>query len=94
MATKPDIMAKIVDKADSDAAFREQLKNDPKAAIKSLGLSTRANVNVKVLEESADEGYIVLPFRTQAGAGGALSDDALGAATGGAALGCAVCGQG
>ena len=94
MATKSEVMQKIVDKANSDAAFRTKLKSDPAGAIKSLGFTTRANVKVQVLEETAEQGYVVLPFRTQPGKGGELSDDALGAVAGGSATGCAVCRSG
>ena len=94
MATKSDVMEKIVNKANADPAFRAKLKSDPGGAIKGLGFTTRPNLNIKVLEETAGEGYVVLPFRSQPGAGGELSDDALGAVAGGAAAGCAICGSG
>jgi hypothetical protein len=94
MSKKSDLVQKIVEKADSDAAFRKMLKENPAGAIKSLGMSTRPNLNIQVLEETADQAYVVLPFTTKAGAGGELSDDALGAVSGGAAGGCPLCGAG
>ena len=94
MATKADLIQKIVDQADSDPEFRKKLVADPAGTLKGLGMTTRPGVKIKVFEETADEGYLVLPFKTKAGAGGALSDDALGAVTGGAAGACPVCGAG
>lgn len=92
--SKAELVQDIVNKAESDAAFREALKRDPHAAIKGLGMSTRPNLKIQVLEETAEQAYVVLPFHTTPGAGGELSDDALGAVSGGAAAGCALCGQG
>ena len=94
MASKHEIVAKIVAKAESDEAFRKQLKADPIGTVKGMGYTTRPGVAVKVLEETADEAYLVLPFTSKPGKGGELSDDALGAATGGTAMGCPFCGQG
>jgi hypothetical protein len=94
MATKTELRQQIIDKADADPSFRALLKKDPAAAIKSLGMSTRSNLKIQVLEESEDQGYFVLPFKPKPGAGGELSDAALGAVTGGAAAKCPMCGAG
>ncbi len=94
MASKHEIVAKIVAKAESDDAFRKQLKADPVGTVKSLGYTTRPGVSVKVLEETEGEAFLVLPFTSKPGKGGELSDDALGAATGGTAMGCPFCGAG
>ena len=53
MASKHELVAKIVAKADSDDAFRKQLKADPVGTIKSMGYTTRPGVAVKVLETPA-----------------------------------------
>ena len=58
------------------------------------GLRESVRVDIQALEETAEKGYVVLPFVRKPGAGGDLDDDALDAVSGGAAAGCAVCGAG
>ena len=58
----------IADKA-KDASFRKALMADPKASLeKALGAEIPAGVKVKVIEESADTVYLVLPAVTKEGA--------------------------
>lgn len=91
--TRAQLIQKIVDKANRDDAFKSQLKSDPVGAIKGMGMSTRPNLQVEVLEETAEQAYLVLPFSASAG-GGELGDDALDAVTGGQQAPCALCGAG
>lgn len=52
----------IIEKAWSDNAFKLQLLADPKSAIqKEFGIDIPAEINLKVLEETDDTFYLVLP---------------------------------
>ena len=51
----------IVKKAQSDKDFRKALMDNPKEALGQLGVQVPEDVEVKVVEESAKVGYIVLP---------------------------------
>ena len=54
--------AALIAKAQSDPAFKQALLKSPKAAIeKELGVSLPANLDLKVLEESATTRFLVLP---------------------------------
>ncbi|MEO7236958.1 MAG: NHLP leader peptide family RiPP precursor [Lapillicoccus sp.] len=57
-----EVASRLVARAASDAAFRRQLVDDPRAAVKDeLGVTLPAGVSVTVLQESADRLYLVLP---------------------------------
>ena len=59
---RDDIQTPIVRKALTDAAFKKELKNDPRATIsKLLGIQLPADIKISVLEESVDHFYVVLP---------------------------------
>lgn len=81
--------AKIIAKAWKDASFREALKRDPKGTLatelESLhsGAKLPANLQVTVVEESADHIYLVIPNSPTA-VSGALDDASLEAVAGGA----------
>lgn len=87
--------AKIIAKAWKDAEFREALKRDPKATLarelESLhsGAKLPDNLNVTVVEESADHIYLVIP-NSPTGVSGALDDASLEAVAGGAGGGVTV----
>ncbi|MFF2886563.1 NHLP leader peptide family RiPP precursor [Paenibacillus sp. NPDC057967] len=52
----------VIEKAWADSAFRLHLLTDPKAAIlKEFGIDIPAEFNLKVLEETDDTLYLVLP---------------------------------
>ncbi len=60
--TVGELREHLVEKATADAAFREQLVADPKAAIKDeLGLAIPDGFTVKVHEEQPDTSHLVLP---------------------------------
>ena len=66
--TRGGIQDKVAQKA-TDPAFRKSLMANPKASLeKVLGAEIPKGVNVKVLEESADTYYVVLPHTTKEGA--------------------------
>jgi hypothetical protein len=73
----------VICRAGSDQAFREQLLADPKAAIQSAyGIDFDPVVELVVLEETPTRFYLVLPA-----AGAELSDEQLGAVSGGVGFG-------
>ncbi len=56
-------MAKIIAKAWTDESFKERLVSDPKAVLIENGIDLPAGLQVKVLEQTEKEMYIVLPFK-------------------------------
>ncbi|MFN7916626.1 MAG: NHLP leader peptide family RiPP precursor [Vicinamibacterales bacterium] len=80
--TRGQLWDKIVEQAQKNPKYLETLKNDPRSLMeKQLGTAIPANVNIKVLEESADTYYIVLPAIAAEGA--ELSDSDLEKVAGG-----------
>jgi len=70
----------IITKALEDAAFKAELLSDPKAAVeKVLGKSLGA-INLKVVQETANTIYLVLPLHTGSSE---LSDEELDFVAGG-----------
>ena len=68
-----------------DDSFRQRLLDDPKAAVEQeLGRRLPEGVEVRVVEESAQTIYLVLPSATAVGEGEGLSDRDLEAVAGGA----------
>jgi hypothetical protein len=76
---------RIVQRSLEDDAFRQQLLEDPKAAVEQeLGTRLPEGVRVVTLEETADTIYLVLPGTSMAGReGGELSDQQLESVAGG-----------
>jgi hypothetical protein len=59
---RPEIERRIVDRAQSDPAFRERLLADPRAALgELLDLEVPERIEVRVVEERPDLLCIVLP---------------------------------
>ncbi|MBN2012448.1 NHLP leader peptide family RiPP precursor [candidate division KSB1 bacterium] len=74
--------AKVIEKAWEDAEFRSELKSDPKAAIeKAFGGKAQINAAIKVVEETANEMYLVIPGNPDAT--GELSTEDLESVAGG-----------
>jgi hypothetical protein len=66
-----------------DEDFRQRLLEDPTAAVEQeLGSPLPEGVEVRVVEESADTIYLVLPSASRVGEGGELSDRELDAVAG------------
>ncbi|WP_243644198.1 NHLP leader peptide family RiPP precursor [Paenibacillus pinisoli] len=62
MPSEKELREKIIEKAWSDSAFKEKLLADPKSAIAAeFGIDIPAEFNLKVLEETDDTFYLVLP---------------------------------
>ena len=62
MKTHWEMREELVEKAAADDAFRSQLVDDPKAAIKdALGIDVPDSINIEVHEESVTAAHVVLP---------------------------------
>ena len=53
----------IIARAWQDDSFKEELINNPEAALNSEGISLPNSIEVKVFEENANTLYIVLPTK-------------------------------
>jgi hypothetical protein len=82
---RAEMERRIVQRSLEDDAFRQQLLEDPKAAVEQeLGTRLPEGVRVVTLEETADTIYLVLPSTSMAGReGGELSDQQLESVAGG-----------
>jgi hypothetical protein len=59
---KKDLESKIIKKAWEDEKFKNELLTDPKSAIqKALEVNIPEGINIKVVEETAETLYLVLP---------------------------------
>jgi hypothetical protein len=80
--TRGQLMDKIVEQAESNPDYYNQLMKDPRALMsRQLGTAIPSNVNIKVIEETADTYYVVLPYKAKEGA--ELSDSDLEKVAGG-----------
>lgn len=62
--TRQSKEAELIERATKDDAFRQALITDPKGVISTeLGVQLPQGLNIKVVEETADTAYIVLPHR-------------------------------
>ena len=83
---RAEMERRIIQRRIEDESFRQQLLEDPKAAVEQeLGMQLPEGVRVETVEETADTIYLVLPSTSMAGReGGELSDQELGSVAGGA----------
>lgn len=91
---REDVELRLKHKALEDDGFRQQLLDDPKAALEQeLGTALPSGVNVKAVEETADTIYVVIPSKSGKAAGTAeLTDADLDAVAGGGSS-WSTCGQ-
>ena len=54
-------MEKAIARAWTDAEYKAKLLSDPKAALAEIGVDVPANTTLKVVENTADTQYLVLP---------------------------------
>jgi Nitrile hydratase, alpha chain len=81
---RAEVERRLVERSLEDDAFRLRLLEDPKAAVEEeLGIQLPAEVQVRVVEETADTIYLVLPSASPLREGGELSDRELEAVAGG-----------
>ncbi len=80
--TRGQLWDKIVEQAQKNPKYYDQLKANPRGLMeKQLGTPIPASVNIKVIEETPDTYYIVLPAIAKEGA--ELSDSDLEKVAGG-----------
>lgn len=73
--TRKDLEARVIAKAWADEAFKKALIASPRSALeKECGIKLPASVNVRVVEESPDNLYLVLPQKNLAAESRGLSD--------------------
>jgi hypothetical protein len=89
---RSEIERRLVQRSIEDEEFRQRLLDDPKGtAEQELETRLSEDVEVRVVEESADTIYLVLPFDPAVSEGGELSDQDLAAVSGGASSGSGAC---
>ena len=88
--TRRDVELQLIEKAWKEDAFRQALRSDPRGAVeKALGSKLPAGLQLKVVEETANTFYLVLPPNPDRSADSQLSDQQLDAVAGGwTGLGC------
>jgi hypothetical protein len=75
---------RLIQRSLEDEEFRQRLLDDPKGAVEQeLGSALPEGIQVRVVEESADTIYLVLPSASVVG--GELSEEDLAAVAGGIA---------
>jgi hypothetical protein len=81
---RAEVERRLIERSLQDDAFRQRLLEDPRAAVEEeLGIQLPAEVQIRVVEETADTIYLALPNASPAGEGGELSDRELDAVAGG-----------
>ena len=84
---RAEIERRLVQRGLEDEDFRRRLLDDPKAAVEQeLGTRLPEGVQVRVVEESSDTIYLVLPSASAGSQGGELSDQDLEAVAGAGAI--------
>jgi hypothetical protein len=73
-------VGRVIARAWSDDAYKQQLLSDPAGALDELGVEIQAGISIAVVENTADTVHLVLPMPPSEGE---LSDDALGQVVGG-----------
>ena len=76
--SREEFKQQILSKAELNPEFKQELMDNPKQAIGQLGLKTNTGVKVKVVEESADVIYLVLPQKLKEMNGGCIGCDGVG----------------
>jgi hypothetical protein len=82
---RAEMERRLIERSLKDESFRQKLLADPRAALEQeLGRGLPEGVKVRVVEETPDTIYLVLPRTSALGEGGGdLSDEALEAVSGG-----------
>ncbi len=62
MGQRDDLQTRVAARAAADPEFKSLLTRDPHAAIEQeLGIAVPSNMNIKVVQDTADTAYLVLP---------------------------------
>jgi hypothetical protein len=82
---RAELERKLIQRSLEDEEFRRRLLDDPKGAVEQeLGTQLPQEIKIRVVEESPDTIYLVLPRSSPLGGqGGELSDRELDAVAGG-----------
>lgn len=56
-----DSWARVIARAWRDEAFRSQLLSEPRSALMTMGMDIPDGVAIRVVENTADSAYLVLP---------------------------------
>ena len=96
---RAELEGRLIQRSLDDQSFRQRLLEDQRATIEEeLGMSLPEGVEVRVVEETAQTIYLVLPGVSSAGEGGELSDRELESVAGGGTWGgadsCSTCNEG
>jgi hypothetical protein len=87
--SRAEMERRLIQRSLQDEGFRQRLLDDPKGTIEQeLGSRLPERIEVRVVEETAQTIYLVLPSASPLGEGGELSDQELEAVAGGASAGC------
>jgi hypothetical protein len=83
-SSRAEFERRLIQRSLEDETFRQRLLDDPKGTIQQeLGSRMPESVEVRVVEESAELIYLVLPSASPVGQGGEISDRDLDAVAGG-----------
>ena len=69
-----ELEAQVLAQAVQDPAFRARLLAEPKAVFAERGLSIPPEIQIQVVQETAEQYYLVLPAAAARRAGASLSD--------------------
>jgi hypothetical protein len=85
--SRAEMERKLIERSLQAEEFRQRLLADPKGTIEhDLGARLPESIEVRVVEESADTIYLVLPSASPTAQGGELSDQELDAVSGGSSI--------
>ena len=59
--TRKEIEENLITKAWKDSSFKQNLIADPRSVLEAEGIDLPKNIEVRVVEESADVFYLVIP---------------------------------
>lgn len=87
MTERDEVLAKIFAACWKDDTLKARFLRDPKSVLVEFGIAIPADIEVKVVENTADRIHVTLPAPPATG-NADLSDDELGNAAGGALWDC------
>ena len=84
ITTRKQLEELLIRKASEDQTFRQELLANPKRTLsKEFGIQVQGDLKITVLEESADNLFLVLPVRPAAAGTGELAEHELDEVAGG-----------